>query len=52
MPEPLSKSYTNLINGIDISKNHPNTNITIKFIDGRTQKLEVETLTDLSLIHI
>jgi hypothetical protein len=46
----LSKSYTNLINGIDISKNHPNTNIKIRFIDGRSQKLEVETLTDTTSI--
>jgi len=46
----LSKSYTNLINGIDISKNHQNTNITIIFIDGRTQNLGVETLTDTTSI--
>ncbi len=46
----LSKSYRNFINGIDVSKNHPNTNIAIKFIDGRTQNLEIETLTDTTSI--
>jgi len=46
----LSKSYKNLINRIDISKNHPNTDIAIKFIDGRTQNLEIETLTDTTSI--
>lgn len=42
----LSKSYKNLIGGIDVFKNNESTNIVIKFIDGTSQAFEIETLTD------
>ena len=42
----LSKSHRNLISEIDITKKYANTDIVIKFIDGRNQAIEIETLTD------
>lgn len=46
----LSKSYKNLISGVEISKNNLSTDIAIKFLDGRSQNFEIETLTNTTLI--